>query len=71
MNIFASVTTRFLRDGACLVLSVLLIASPAWGQPGTIDSNWSYYGADPANTKYSPLSQIDASNVQRLEVAWT
>ncbi len=71
MNALASVTTRCLRDSAYLAFSVLLIASPACGQTGTTDSSWPYYGADPANTKYSPLTQIDASNVQRLEVAWT
>jgi len=44
---------------------------PLHAQPNPENSDWRYYGADPANTKYSPLSQIDASNVQRLEVAWT
>ena len=29
------------------------------------------YGADLANTRYRPLDQIDASNFNKLEVAWT
>ncbi len=29
------------------------------------------YGGDPYGTRYSPLDQIDRSNVDQLEVAWT
>ncbi|MGI9175906.1 MAG: PQQ-dependent dehydrogenase, methanol/ethanol family [Rhodothermales bacterium] len=32
--------------------------------------NWSMYGKDYANTRYSPLDQITADNVQDLKVAW-
>ena len=31
---------------------------------------WLYYGGDQAGTKSSPLADINASNVQRLKVAW-
>jgi quinoprotein glucose dehydrogenase len=31
---------------------------------------WRVYGADLANTKYSPLDQINAENFSRLRVAW-
>jgi quinoprotein glucose dehydrogenase len=31
---------------------------------------WRYYGGDAASTKYSPLDQINASNVKKLHVAW-
>ncbi len=34
-------------------------------------AEWRYYGADAAGTKYSPLAQIDASNVRRLHIAWS
>jgi len=34
------------------------------------DLEWSAYGGDTRNTKYSPASQIDASNASRLKVAW-
>jgi quinoprotein glucose dehydrogenase len=34
-------------------------------------SEWRYYGADAGSTKYSPLSQIDASNVNKLHIAWS
>ena len=31
---------------------------------------WRHWGADASSTRYSPLSQIDASNFEELEVAW-
>ncbi len=31
---------------------------------------WPYFGGDHAFTRYSPLEQIDRSNVDRLEVVW-
>jgi len=32
--------------------------------------DWRAYGADRANTKYSPLAQIDRDNFASLEIAW-
>jgi len=32
---------------------------------------WPYYGGDPGGSKYSPLDQINRTNVARLQVAWT
>jgi quinoprotein glucose dehydrogenase len=34
-------------------------------------SDWGYYGGDVYGQKYSNLTQIDRSNVAKLEVAWT
>ena len=34
-------------------------------------SNWAIWGGDYAGTRYSELTQIDKSNVGRLQVAWT
>ena len=31
---------------------------------------WTYGGADLANTRYSPLDQINKDNFAKLEVAW-
>lgn len=42
-------------------------AQPTNPPPG----EWSSYGADPGGTRYSPLRQIDRTNVGRLAVAWT
>src|SRR5499427_8889564 len=39
-------------------------------RPASRQVEWLYYGGDQAGTKYSPLADINASNVQRLEIAW-
>src|SRR5216684_6085209 len=31
---------------------------------------WLYYGGDQAGTKFSPITDINAGNVQRLKIAW-
>ena len=43
---------------------------PALAQLGAKDGEWRSWGGDPGNTRYSPLDQIDASNFNKLEVAW-
>ena len=42
----------------------------AIAQQGSGSSDWLNYGGDSGHSKYSSLSQINADNVQRLEVAW-
>ncbi len=46
---------------------------PAQAQPveGVSDADWPAYGRTQAGTRYSPLTQINDSNVKDLEVAWT
>ena len=39
-------------------------------QTGAKNGEWLTYGADLGNTKYSPLSQINAENFNRLKLAW-
>ena len=64
-------------------VAVGLALSLAWstarlaGQEGRAPANlatkageWPSYGRDLANTRYSPLDQINASNFSKLEVAW-
>jgi len=31
---------------------------------------WPYYGGDPGGSRYSPLTDINTQNVQRLEIVW-
>jgi quinoprotein glucose dehydrogenase len=38
--------------------------------PSTANGDWPHYTADMRGTKYSPLDQINASNFNKLEVAW-
>jgi quinoprotein glucose dehydrogenase len=40
------------------------------GLPSTKKGDWTHYTADVHGTKYSPLDQINASNFNKLEVAW-
>ena len=49
---------------------VLLCAALQAQQPSTKNGEWPYYTADLKGTKYSPLDQINASNFNKLEVAW-
>lgn len=35
------------------------------------DTEWRHYAADQANTRYSPLAQINAENFSDLEIAWS
>ena len=39
-------------------------------QSGTADGEWRYWAGDAGSTRYAPLDQIDASNVEDLEIAW-
>ncbi len=52
-----------------LALASALISTTA-AQTGAKNGEWRSYGADLGNTKYSPLSQIDASNFNKLQLAW-
>ncbi len=52
----------------CL-LAISLSASPQIGRPSQ-QVEWPYYGADAGNSKFSPLTDIKAGNVARLQTAW-
>ena len=56
--------TRFLRPLG-LLAALALPAAPAARAETVLQT------MDAANTRYSPLTQIDAGNVARLKVAWT
>src|SRR6476469_3129873 len=38
---------------------------------GSTVADWRSYGGGPTQTRYSPLTQINAENVASLKVAWT
>src|SRR5215470_17765551 len=38
---------------------------------GAGSTDWPSYGGGPTQTRYSPLDQINTSNVASLKVAWT
>ena len=64
---------KMLAGAVTLALGSILPWSvpPAFAQDGAAGGEWRAYGADDSATKYSPLDQIDATNVGQLEVAWT
>ena len=53
-----------------------LIAGTPWladsllAQEGAQDGEWRYFAADAGSTKYSPLDQVDRTNVKDLQIAW-
>ena len=51
-----------------IFLSLLCLFAAAFQSPRQVE--WLYYGGDQAGTKYSSLADINAANVQRLEIAW-
>ena len=58
-----------------VLVGVVRVAPRVSGQtygavPTTADGEWPLYTADLRGSKYSPLDQINASNFNKLEVAW-
>jgi len=47
-----------------------LVTAVLAGQGGSAPQAWPVYAGDNAATHYSPLKDIDASNVSRLSIAW-
>lgn len=50
-----------------LFLFLAVVTSTALAQP---PGEWHYYAGDPGGTKYSPLKQINKSNVRQLKPLW-
>ncbi|MGH7540222.1 MAG: PQQ-binding-like beta-propeller repeat protein, partial [Gemmatimonadota bacterium] len=50
-------------------LAVGCSTASAAAQEARVD--WPYYGGDPGGAKYSPLAEIERTNVDRLRLAWT
>jgi quinoprotein glucose dehydrogenase len=69
------------NDYRCLptLVSIIVVLTPllpfgfgqAPMQPSTRKGEWPTYGGDLANTRYSPLDQINASNFSKLQLAWS
>ena len=51
-------------------LCIVLLSITACRFARAADSQWPVYGGDQAGTKYSPLDQINRTNVQQLAPAW-
>src|SRR5579872_5517066 len=60
-----------IRSRTAIVLwAAACLALPSWGQWHPKDTEWPTYTADLMGSKYRPLTQIDASNFNKLEIAW-
>src|SRR5215210_5519087 len=47
-----------------------LVSGQGSAQPSTKNGEWPMYTADLRGSKYSPLDQINATNFNKLEIAW-
>src|SRR4029079_1403042 len=63
--------TRIALAAALLVAFVWIVQAQTNALPSTKNGEWPMYTADLRGSKYSPLDQINASNFNKLEVAWT
>jgi quinoprotein glucose dehydrogenase len=60
-----------LRIGILAAAAVLPVcAQTDINHSGTKNGEWRTYGGDLSSTRYSPLDKINASNFNKLEVAW-
>jgi quinoprotein glucose dehydrogenase len=58
---------RFLAGSASFGIAL----SPLSAAVKDAAREWHHYGGDPGASRYSPLDQINRSNVKRLKVVWT
>ena len=63
-------TTTGHKVGGFMMAALLASAGPALAQYGAADGEWRFYAGDGGHTQYTALDQIDAGNVNELEVAW-
>ena len=52
------------------IVIALWVTIPVMGGSQELAGEWSYFGADKAFTRYSPLDQIDRDNVRDLRIVW-
>ena len=70
-TIVCAMKPRWTLPAALCAAALTLAVLPAPSQSSrTKAGGWPAYGADLANTHYSPLDQINAENFNRLQVAW-
>ncbi len=68
--LLASVSIDLPTNSNSAVLSSIQIDPPALMQTSGETVNWTHLGGDEYSTRYSPLDQINAENVEALEQAW-
>jgi quinoprotein glucose dehydrogenase len=63
-------TDRRITSLWVVALGLTWAVAPSRGQWRPKDTEWPTYTGDLAGTKYRPLDQINASNFNKLEIAW-
>jgi quinoprotein glucose dehydrogenase len=58
------------RGRISLPVVILTSIICAGAQQGAKNGEWRYYGGDAGTTKYSPLDQINATNVKDVKIVW-
>ena len=66
-----SVTGFILATWAVLGQQARRVDDAAIRNAGKTGEEWLTYGLTPGETRYSPLKQIDTTNVSRLGLAWS
>ena len=54
-----------------VLIELACVAAGQTAKTGAGMSDWTSYGGSPANNHYSPLAQINRTNVRQLAVAWS
>ena len=67
--LYLSVLTLFLLGFTAIAQAQ--VTDAALANAATDDAQWLSYGRDQGETRYSPLNQVNDSNVDTLGVAWT
>ena len=62
---------RFLLALRCATVSAALAAAGVAWCAADADGEWPLAGKDAANTRFSPLDQINTGNAKNLKLAWT
>ncbi len=64
--------TRLLASTCLLLGGLTALASwPHLGRHKPVQQDWPVYGGNAMQQRFSPLTQINRSNVEKLKVAWT
>src|ERR1022692_2772921 len=58
------------RSGRVILVVAMAAALAQSNKTGDSSKEWPTYGHDPGGMRFSPLTEINAANVDRLQIAW-
>ncbi len=68
--VIALLPALFMSQSSAQTIRLGGAAAAPHGQPSTAKGDWPMYFADTTGSRYSPQDQINASNFNKLELAW-